>query len=245
MSTYDTPIPGAFGSNGYANQTLNANDAYKKTLIRINQRRQDTYRQAGYLADVNPESGVSQNVRVDPYNAYGGLQSMLRNQANDFQQAQYAAEDRGLHGGLAHKYDSELKYQHGAQSAQFGSGLLAAIGGLQDEQNQAAYLRDAALPQGEYDATQQSIADQAFNPGDYSGLTYPDYGTDPAAAPPKAQQVAAKVLASAQKRVVASPVAKASQTAAVRARKAGASSAAAALAARSAGINAKYKLGRR
>jgi hypothetical protein len=113
-NTYDTNIPGATGANGYADASLAANTAYKNTLARINQKRSSTLRQAGYLGDIDPTSGMLSNLRVDAYNPYGGLQSMLRGQAGDFQQAQYAAEDRGLHGGLAHKADSELKYQHGA-----------------------------------------------------------------------------------------------------------------------------------
>lgn len=255
MSTYDTNIPGAVGTNGYANQALAANTAYKNTLAQINQKRMASLRQAGYLGDVDPTSGVLSNIRVDPNNPYGGLQSMFRGQAGDFRNAQWAAEDRGLRGGLAHKADSELAYQHGAQAAQFGSDFANTLGGFQQDQNQAAYTRDSSLADAEWQAAQEAILNQNFNPGDYTGIQDPGYGTDPLATPTattpphttapssRATALATKVLAQAQKKVVASPVSRASQAAAVTARKAGASQAARALAERSAGLNAKYKKG--
>jgi hypothetical protein len=198
---YDTNIPGAFGANGYADQSLAANTAYKNTLARINQKRLATLRGAGYVGDIDPSSGVLSNLRVDGTNAYGGLQQMLRSQAGDFRTAQDDAEARGLHGGLAHKADSELKYQHGGQAMTFGQGLTDALGGFQDEQNQAAYSRDGSLAQAEQAAAEAAIQGQQFNPGDYSTLQYPGYGTDPGANPPptvvtpKALQVAQKVAA--------------------------------------------------
>lgn len=229
-SPYDTNIPGAFGANGYADQSLAANTAYKNALARINQKRLSTLRGAGYLGDIDPNSGVLSNLRVDGQNAYGGLQQMLRSQAGDFRSAQDSAEARGVFGGLAHKADTELKYQHGGQAAQFGSDLAGSLGDLQDQQDQAAYSRDGSLASAEQAAAESAIEQQQFNPGDYSNLTYPGYGTDPGANPPptvvkpKALQVAAKVAA---------------------ARKAGAASAAKALAVRSAALNKKYGLGGR
>lgn len=255
MSVYETNAPGAVGADGYANASLAANTAYKNTLARINQKRSGTLRQFGYLGDVDPTTGTIANLRVDPNNAYGGLQSMLRTQAGDFQNAHFAAEDRGLHGGLAHKADSELKYQAGAQSAQLGQDLTGAIGGYQDDQNQAAYTRDQALYQAQLDQTRAAIEAQAFNQGDYSGVDYPDYGEDPiqetqdapqtqAAAPgTRAQTLAGKVISNATKRAVAtSKVANASAAAKTVAAKAGQTSSQQALAARSAGLNAQYGL---
>jgi hypothetical protein len=241
MSVYDTPAPGAFGANGYADASLAANTAYKNTLARINQKRSGTLRQYGYLGDINPDNGVLSNVRVDPNNAYGGLQSMLRGQAGDFEHAAFQAQERGLHGGLAHKQDADLAYQHGGQAAQLGAGFTDTLGGFQDDQNTAAYDRNKALYEAELAATRSAVDDGDFNPGDYSGLDYAPYGADPI--PTQAQTLAAKVISNATKKAVAtSKVAKASSAAKAVAAKAGQSSAAQALAARSAGLNAKYGL---
>lgn len=270
MSTYDTNAPGAFGAGGYADASLAANTAYKNTLARINQKRSGTLRQYGYLGDINPETGVIQNVRVDGHNAYGQLQSMLDHQAGDFQQADFAAQERGLHGGLAHKAYGDLTQQHGAQAAQLGTGLVDTLSGFQDDQSQAAWARDRALYEAELAATRNAVDSGLFNPGDYTGLDVPAYGADPipnqdptahdqpttktktdktdktdtTKRPPgssKADALARKLLSAGNTHAIAtSKVAKASEAAKAVAAKAGQSNAQQALAARSAGLNAKY-----
>lgn len=180
MAAYDTPIPGA---DTYATANLNATTAYKNTLSRINAKRNQTLQQFGYQGDVDPTSGVVGNVRVDPNSRYGGLQQMLRNQALEDRNAEYGAEERGLHGGLANQAVTDLKYSHGQQSADFGQGLTGVLGDLQDQQDTAGYAKNSALYQAELDAAQQAILQQAFSPADYSGLDYPDYGEDPFDAP--------------------------------------------------------------
>jgi hypothetical protein len=173
---YTTPIPGAPQQGMAANQ---AKLAYQRALARINQRRNQTLRQAGYLGDIDPESGTIQNLRVDPLNQYGGLQSMLRGQAQRGEQMRFAAQERGLHGGLAHKGESELSYESGREAAEFGQGLTGALGGLQDEQSQAKEAQDAALYEAQLEDARNAIQDQNFNPADFTGLDYPAYGEDP------------------------------------------------------------------
>lgn len=166
---YDAPIPGAAG---YATAALGAKTAYQNALTRINQKRSGTLRQYGYLGDVDQASGVVNNVRVDPYNQYGGLQTMLRNNALEQQNAEYTAEEHGLHGGLAHKLASQARYNLGGQTAQLGSDFAGALGGYQDEQNQAAYSRDSALYEAELQAARDALAAGMFNPGDFSDVNY-------------------------------------------------------------------------
>jgi hypothetical protein len=170
---YDAPIPGA---PGYATTALQAKTAYQNALARINSKRQDTLRQYGYLGDIDPTTGVVNNVRVDPYNQYGGLQQMLRNNAQAVQDAEFAAEERGLHGGLAHKAMSDVRYDLGNASQSLGSAFAGALGGFQDEQSQAAYDRDRALYEAELQAARDAIANGDFNPADYSDTNYNDPG---------------------------------------------------------------------
>jgi hypothetical protein len=191
------PIPGASGSSGYLQPNLDANTAYQNTLARINQQRLGTLQQYGYQGDVNPTDGTIQNMRVDPTNPYGNLQSMLRSQAQQSQQDLYASEDRGLHGGLANQAQSVDKYNDGAQSAALGQALTATLGGYTDQQNSAAYSRDAALAQAEQAAAEQALLAQEFTPADFSGVTYPDYGdtgADPTTPSSNATATAQKML---------------------------------------------------
>ena len=194
--TYDTNIPGAFGAGGYADLASAANLAYKNALARINQQRQATYRQYGYLADVDPTTGVTRHLRVDPYNPYGELQTMLRDTANNFEQSRFENEDRGIFGGLANKAYTQDKYDAGKASADLGTSLQNIIGQLQDQQNQAAYERDMALANAELGAAESSIGSGSFNPGNYSGISLPSAALRAAGGiSGKAAQVAAKVAA--------------------------------------------------
>lgn len=160
---YDAPIPGA---DTYATAALGAKTAYQNTLARINAKRGDTLRQYGYLGDIDPNTGVVNNVRVDPYNQFGGLQQMLRGNAGAVEQARFASEERGLHGGLAHKALSDVHYDLGNASQQLGSSFAGALGGYQDDQNQATYQRDQALYQAELDAARLAVQNGDFNPSD-------------------------------------------------------------------------------
>jgi hypothetical protein len=200
------PIPGSSGSTGYLQSNLDANTAYKNALTRINQQRLGTLQQYGYQGDVNPTDGTIQNMRVDPTNPYGNLQSMLRTQAQQHQSDLYATEDRGLMGGLANQAQSADKYNDGAQSAALGQTLTSTLGGYTDQQNSAAYTRDAALAQAEQAAAEQAILAQAFTGADFSGLTYPDYG-DTTTLPDSSPPPSANAQTTAQKMLIARGVA--------------------------------------
>ena len=180
---YDTPVPGVAE---YGQSALAAKTAYENMLARLTQRRRQTLHQYGYNGDVDPTSGVITNIRVDPFNQYGGLQEMLNQQSAEDDQAAYAAQDRGLHGGLAHKAVTALRHSHGGQSAALGSELLGTLGDYQDQQDQAKYEMDAALWQAEQAAARAAIENQQFSPANPTGDGEGDvgYGEDPLAKPP-------------------------------------------------------------
>jgi hypothetical protein len=177
---YGTPIPNyaRYGTAG-----LLAKTAYNNALARISRQRMDTLRQYGYKADIDPNSGVLRNLAVDPHNAYGTLQTMFRNHALQDQEATYAAEERGLHGGLANKSATQLHYQHGSESSQLGQGLTGSIADYQDQQTQAAYERDRALYEAELEQARNAIANGNYNPGDPGGDPPPDDPTPTATGP--------------------------------------------------------------
>lgn len=248
MSTYSTPIPGV---PQYGQAALAAKAAYGNALARINQRRGSLLRSSGFAGDIDSESGVVRNVRVDGSNKYGALQQLNRGQAIRDEQARWAGVERGLGagGGLAAQFRNQERFDFGREDADLATQLLGSLSGLQDEQNQAAYGRDAALYQAQLDAARSAIEQGAFNPADLtpsvrisdsdntSTVRIPGEGTKPQAtsspyhtpaATPAALRAAQAALNSARK---GNPLQKKSP-------------AQAALAARSAALNKMYKLGR-
>lgn len=172
---YDAPVPGAVGQ---MNLALLGKTAYNNALARINRQRGQTLQQYGYLGDVNKDTGVLTNIRVDPHNQYGDFQQMLRNQAGLAQQAEWANQDRGLHGGLANKALSELRYGFGAQSAQLGRNFSNQFTDLQDQQTQARLEYDRALYEQQLEDARAAIAAGAFNPADYGDDSGGGTGSD-------------------------------------------------------------------
>jgi hypothetical protein len=169
---YTTPIPGAVG---YESATLAAKTAYQNALTRLNQQRGDTLRQFGYAGDINPDTGVVGNIRVDPNLPYGEYQQERQSHADAYEQARQSAQDRGIgRGGLAARGVTRLRQGFGAEDAALGQNLSGAISGYQDQQNQAAYQRDAALSEAQLQATRDAIQQQMFNQANLDGLDTPD-----------------------------------------------------------------------
>lgn len=152
------PIPGA---DQYAGADVLATNAYNKALTQINSNRLNTLTSYGYTGTVDPTTGVVGGVRIDPNSIYGDAQQLFHNQAIEDRNAQFAAEDRGLFGGLAHQAASELRYQHGAQRTKLGGDLQSALGNLDLQQQQAAESRNNALWQAEQAANTAEMNRQA------------------------------------------------------------------------------------
>lgn len=167
------PIPGA---PGYASNDLAAKAAYQKALTTVNTQRSGLLRQYGYTGQIDPTTGTVTQVAVDPYNQYGQLQSMLRNQAMEDQGAVDDANARGLVGGLANQEQDQLRYAHGAQSAQLGQNLVGGLGDLANQQDAAYNEYQNTLWQDQLAAAEQAIANGQFTTPDFSSIAYPTYG---------------------------------------------------------------------
>lgn len=192
---YATAIPGA---DSYASADVMATNAYNKALTQINQNRLNTLTSYGYTGTVDPSTGVVGGVRIDPNSIYGDAQQLFHNQALQDRNAEFAAEDRGLHGGLAHQAASELRYQHGAERTQLGGSLESALGSLDQQQQQAAESRNNALWQAEqaanatemqreYTQSVNDLLDQLLNPNSSKGNG--DTNTTPPITPPTMGQL--------------------------------------------------------
>lgn len=152
------------GSTGAAENYAGAQDAYNRALIRFNGQRTGLLQQYGYKGTIDPTTGMMTNLGVDGGAMHGGLQDLLHNQALEDQNADYAAEDRGLHGGLAHQASSELHYQHGGQSSALVNALLSSLTGINDQQQEAKGTLNDALWSLTHDATTSAVDSGDYNP---------------------------------------------------------------------------------
>jgi hypothetical protein len=171
-----SPIPLASGD--YATAAATANAAYSNALASINNQRQQALQSFGYTGTIDPTTGQLTNMQVDPNNPYGQYQQMLGQGAADQQAVQAGAEARGLGsvlgprgGGLAAQSLSNAKLAFGGQSAGLGENLMGTLGGLTEQQNQAQDTMNNALWQAELASAQNAIANQDFNPADFTGIT--------------------------------------------------------------------------
>lgn len=175
MSAYETSIP---GGSIYAGAALLAKTAYQKSLARLNQQRGDTIRNAGFRADIDPETGLVKGLGVDQTNMYGDFQQLNRQQAMQDESVRNAAQERGLgaKGGLAAQMRSNVRYGFGAQDAKFGTDFQGALAGFDDAQMQAGQNRDAALYEAQLAAAREAQQNEMWSPTDYSGMPDTDYG---------------------------------------------------------------------
>ena len=165
---YDSAIPGA---GMYAKASALAALAYKNALARLTRQRTGTLRQYGYLGDINSESGVVDNVRVDPHNPYGFFQRMLGEHATAGGQATDDSISRGIgaRGGLAGKLQSMLKQRFGGDSAQLGQGLTDTLSDYQEQQTHAKYEYDRSLYEAELAQLMLALQMRMFNPAGGGG----------------------------------------------------------------------------
>ena len=155
MSTYDTAIP---NTPQYLQAQAMAKKAYEMAVAHIAQQRSSTLRGAGYL-----DKGNDNQLTVDPNNLFGGIQSMLRQQANENTATRYDYAGRGLQGGIRNAAGTALQLQHGGESAAFGTSLARALGGYATQGEDAKQQYDSALWTAQQAALQDALMNQMFN----------------------------------------------------------------------------------
>lgn len=148
----------------YLSAEAQATAAYQNALSQINQNRQSTLQQYGYMGSIDPRTGTINNIRTDPNNQYGEYQTMLNTHAANQAAVRANAAARGLGtGGLAEQGITADHRSFGADSAQLGTNLMNALMGFQTQQNQAQTSMNDTLWQAELAAAQQAILNQMFN----------------------------------------------------------------------------------
>jgi hypothetical protein len=179
-----TDIPGA---SVYGQAVELAKKRYQTRLADINRQRQSTMRTAGFMGDVNAETGLTTNMRTDPYNKYGMYQQLNRSQALRADEQHGVNIGRGLsgRGGLGAQNLSALRYDFGKEDADFGANLTDQLGALTRQQEEEKFGYDEALYQAQLAAAQSAAAsgDYGYAGGEYGseygGDYWGDYGSDP------------------------------------------------------------------
>jgi hypothetical protein len=173
MALIDAPIP---GGSGYANAALLAKTAYQKALVRNNQKTLGAVRTFGYDADVNPDTGMLSNMRVNSNNPAGVYQNMLRGHAQEDQAVREDAVGRGVYGGLAEQGRSNSRWGFAQDRAQLGNAVTNEFDQYGQNMQDAGFQRDQALYRAEWQAAQDARKNELFNTADFSGAQYPEYG---------------------------------------------------------------------
>lgn len=164
--------PGAAAA--IAQELALAKQAYDTALAKITNQRQSLGRNAGFTFDVNADTGMTENLRVDPSAIYGTYQLLNRQQAQNIENARATAIERGLGagGGLGMQLQSQARYAAGQQDAQFSSQLTDQFTDLATQQQQAKQAYDAAKYQAELDKIRMAISN-----GNYGGPGTPQQQT--------------------------------------------------------------------
>lgn len=165
-----TGIP---GSALIAQATLEAKKRYQTRVADLGKQRSSIFLQSGFTGDVDSETGLTKNLRTDPFNQYGQFQMLNRAQALRSQQAQGENIGRGLGsgGGLAAQNMGNAQFLSGQEDAAFGQSLNDMLQGLVRNQQDYKYEYDSALYQAQLEGARMAI-DQ----GDYP--YYPGGGND-------------------------------------------------------------------
>ena len=134
--------------------------AWENANNRLNAQFDDTKQKYGYNADGT----------VDPNNKYGLYQTMLRDQARDFDHARVAQRGRNLTGGLAQHQFSDMRFDQGRQQNDLATGWINFLRDRQLSQNENDYTKSQSDWQIDNDAKNQAIQNSYFTPANAAGV---------------------------------------------------------------------------
>lgn len=150
---------------------------YKKALARLNQNRTNTLTRYGYTAEVDPETGVLKNQRVDSMNPYGIYQGLRRKNAMEYSSLRDAAAERHLGGkGLGAQGISDARYGWGLADTGMAQDLMQTLGGFDQEQQGAWSSYQNLLWQLELEAARQAAMNWGGGGGDGGDDEWVDTG---------------------------------------------------------------------
>lgn len=168
--------PGGGGGGGaipgaaiYGQAMASAKARYQQRVADLNKQRQGMFRKTGFQGDINEESGLVSNLRVDPFNQFGTYQLLNRAQAIRGMQGMEENISRGLGtgGGLAAQRMNELRFGFGQEDAAFGADMADQIGAFTRQQQDYKYEYDQMMYQLQLEALRAAMA--AGDYGYYGG----------------------------------------------------------------------------
>lgn len=153
---YWSPVP---NQPAWMEQQALARRAYDQAKARLESQRSSIANAAGYI--VNKNTG---KLSINSKNEVGGLQMMLRGQAQEDTGMRNAFVNRGIQGsGLQGQAGGQLHVQHGAESAQFANSLQGQLGSIQGQIQDAGNQWASAQWQAQRDQAMNAIANNQFN----------------------------------------------------------------------------------
>lgn len=148
---YSSPVPDAAW---WMQAQLTAKKAYEAAKARLYAQRKSVLNAAGYTA----------RGQIDPKNAVGGIQMMMRGQAQEDQGMRSQFVNRGIQGsGLQGQAAGQLYIQHGSESAQFANQLQQTLGSIQNQIQDAGNVWASSKWQAQQQAAANAIANNQYN----------------------------------------------------------------------------------
>jgi hypothetical protein len=172
-TTYTGPTPGA-GSYGILQ--AQAEKSYGDAVSQIATQRTSFLGQQGLTGNYDPTSGNFTGFDVDANNQSGAYQQMENQNAGQAQADDAAIGSMGFGGGLATQQHEAANRQYSANAANWASNAGMGFDALSQKDIAAKQQTGDTLYNGLVDNIQNAIANQTFNPADYTNVSIPGYG---------------------------------------------------------------------
>lgn len=171
---YKTPAPDV---PGYGHEYNIAKEAYQRAVAELSAQRARLLQSAGYQGSYNEEGRLA-DLSVDPWNPYGGYQTMLGQQATNDMLLDEERVARNLGPtGLGAQPLRQAALQYGFEGSQFGQTLQDQLGNIQRGRSYADNDWSTALAEAQLRSTRDNIAAGNFNPGNVGSGGSSGYGS--------------------------------------------------------------------
>lgn len=150
----------------YEAYSAQATAAYQTALARITQQRSNYLQGYGLDSSGNP-------VADNPHGAY---QQLMSSSAQSAESAEAAGRGMGFSGGLSRQALDAAQRMVSDDTYQFGQQFQQGMQGYSEAEQDAGTGYNNSLYEKMQEITQRAAQDRAYNPADYSGVNYDDYG---------------------------------------------------------------------
>lgn len=168
------------GGTQVAQTYLAGKNAYGKALAGYNQQRTATAQGFGYQGDIDPNTGMMSNLRVDQTNPYGAYQMNRRAHADQWTALRDQQAGRRIGSkGLAAQSQNDARFAWGGEDAAQAQDFIGRLSGIDQQQQQAYQGWQDTYWQALAQATRDAVEKGNFDSATWAGLP-DDYGSDAA-----------------------------------------------------------------